>query len=95
MKIKFYVLHCDLSVYTCFLIDKDPKINSYLIQKSSQKITESRCFNVTCYGFYYILNELSIKGTFYKSLATFIKSSNLPYVIKIHPNHKEHIDKTW
>lgn len=97
MKIKFYVIHCDSSIHTCFVISKHPGISSYLLgPKTSKHLADnSRIQLINSYGFYLLLNELECCPTYHRAVARNIKSSTAAFVIQLIPNKKEFIDKTW
>jgi hypothetical protein len=93
MKIKFYVLHCDSSLYPCFITSTDDGIRSYLIgQKSSKILPDSRRFYINSYELFIFLNELENSPTYNKAVARNIKSSSTSYVVELIPNKKEFID---
>lgn len=97
MKIKFFVLHCDSSLYTCFVTSKDKGGKSYLLGKRTAKTLsdESRVFHINSYGFHLFLNELDCCPTYHHAVAGNIRRSSLPFVIQLIPNKVEFIDKTW
>lgn len=97
MKIKFYLLHRDLSLYTCFVITTDLGINTYLINKKTNKVLpkNSDIHQINCYAFYLFLNELECCPTSHRAVARNIKRLPVPYVIQLTENKTEFIDKTW
>lgn len=97
MKIKFYVLHCDSSLYTSFVIKDAAGIKSYLLGTRIRKVLlkDSRVYLLNSYGLYIFLNELDCCPTYHTAVARNIKSSNNPFVIQLVPNKLEFIDKTW
>jgi hypothetical protein len=97
MKIKFYVIHCDSSRYTCFITTRDGGVNSYLLGKQTAKALgdESRVHKINSFGFHFFLNELDCSPTFHHAVARNIKRSSLPFVIQLVPNKEEFIDRTW
>lgn len=97
MKIKFYVLHCDSSLYTCFLVSSKNDIKSYYLGKKTTKILakNSRIHQANSYGFYLFLNELECCPSYHYAVARNIKKLSDPFVIQLMPNNLEFIDKTW
>lgn len=97
MKIKFYVLHWDSSLYTCFIVSKDNRMNTCLSANKTTKVlaTNSRNHRANSYGFYLFLNEIECCSNFASTVASKVKSSPGPFVIQLIPNKCEFIDKTW
>ena len=100
MKIKFYyMLPCDLSLFTCFLTSKEHKDNSYLLGKRPNRTSsdkkDQRVVRINSYTFYIFLNELQCSRVFHRAVALEIKKSAGPFVIQLMPNKLEFIDKTW
>jgi hypothetical protein len=97
MRIKFYVVKYDSSLFACFLTAREDGDTSYeLGKKPIQKALEDpRVTKVDSYEFHSFLNELQTCRTFHRSLACEIKRHNSPFVIKLTPNKTEFIDKTW
>lgn len=97
MKIRFYVIHRDSSIYSCFVVIKEEGVNTYLLGKKTIKTLsdESRIHEINSYEFRAFLNELDCCPNYNRAVARNIKSSNTPYVVKLIPNRVEYIDKTW
>lgn len=99
MKIKFYVLHWDSSLFTCFVVSNTTGIKSYLLGTRTNKVLpkekDSRVYLLNSYGFYLFLNELDCCPTYHAAVARNARSSNEPFVVKLVPNKLEFIDKTW
>lgn len=97
MKIKFFVLHRDSSLFTCFIILRDSGAKTYLLGNKSSKVlpVDSRLYRINSYGFHLFLNELENCPTYHRAVAGNIKSSDSPYVVQLIPNNLEFIDKTW
>lgn len=97
MRIKFYVLHCDSTLYTCFVISRNDGINTYLLGKKTSKVlaNNSQIHQTNSYGFHLFLNELECCPTYHRAVARNIKKSSDPFVVQLIPNKLEFIDKTW
>lgn len=94
MKVKFYVLHCDSSVYTCFITSNEDGINSYnLGNKTIKKIDEENIKIMPAFHFHLFLNELECCPQFHQAVARNFKSNR--FVIQITPTKYEYIDRTW
>ncbi|CRK87635.1 CLUMA_CG001431, isoform A [Clunio marinus] len=96
MKLKFYVLNRDSSLFTCFVIRTDLGVNTYLLgYKTSKQLETSRIFCLNPYSFHMFLNELNNCPTYHRAVAINIKRSSDPYVIQLVQCKSEFIDKTW
>jgi hypothetical protein len=96
MKIKFYVLSCELQLYQCFLLGKDSS-DKYLIgQKSERQLCKnSRTYQLNSYALHSFLNEIQCCPNYHYCVARNIKCSDSLFVIKLVPNKTEYIDKIW
>lgn len=98
MKVKFYVLHSDSSIYTCFITSNDDGINSYKLgNRTAKKIDEenSKIVKLSGFQFHLFLNELECCPHFHRNVARNFKSTPAKFVIQIIPNKTEVIDREW
>lgn len=96
MKIKFYILSCELQLYQCFLQGKDSSDRYLIGQKSEKQLCKnSRTYQLSSYGLYSFLNEIQCSPNYHYCVARNIKNSSSPFVIKLIPNKIEYIDKIW
>lgn len=96
MKIKFYILTCEVQLYQCFLLGKDSSDNFLIGQKSGKQLCKSsRIYQLNSYGLYLFINEIQCCPHYHYCVARNIKSSSNPFVVQLIPNKIEYIDRVW
>ncbi|CAO1383259.1 unnamed protein product [Diamesa hyperborea] len=97
MKVKFYVIREDASMFQCFITNSLVTDEKYLLgNKSSRTLPpNSQTVEVTGIAFHSFLNELNCCENFHKNAANNIKNLEKPFVIQIVGSKKEYIDYTW
>lgn len=97
MKVKFYVIREDASLFQCFITKSLVSDEKYLLGNKSSRILppNSPTVEVTGIAFHSFLNELNCCENFHIKAASNIKNLDMPFVIQIVAIKKEYIDYAW
>lgn len=97
MKVKFYVIREDASMFQCFITNNLMTDEKYLLGNKSSRILppNSKTVQVTGIAFHSFLNELNCCDNFHNNAAINLKKQKMPFVIQIVPIKKEYIDYIW
>lgn len=98
MKVKFYVIHSDSNIYTCYIILNEDGINTYKLGNLTKKKVDeenSKIVKLSGFQFHLFLNELQCCPQFHRNVARNFKSTPSNFAIQLIPNKTEVIDSEW